>query len=174
MLGDAFELAAPVHTITTPEKMYSWDKRMGGKKENVSPWQGLSHRHGHKQLLSKLLLSEGHSTACHNDALPALVLDLGNLINSSDILDLSNKASLVFVTCSIMAASRPRASPCPSPRVITAEPILITTLLACFSSARVRKGVLRLPLCSTTLPLKIVWLKGPGEMSENRLEMGKY
>ena len=43
--------------------------------------------------MSKFLLSEGHSTACHNDALPALVLDLGDLTNPNDNLDFSNKAS---------------------------------------------------------------------------------
>ena len=67
---------------------------MRGKKENVSPGQGLSHRHGHEQLLSKLLLSKGHSTACDNDALPALVLDLSNLMNSNDNLYLATKLDL--------------------------------------------------------------------------------
>ena len=56
---------------------------MGEGKENVSPGQGLSHRHRHQEFLSKLLLSEGDSTACDNDALPALVLDLSDLTKSS-------------------------------------------------------------------------------------------
>ena len=50
--------------------------------------------------MSKLLLSKGHSTACHNDALPALVLDLGDLTNPNENLGFSSKASYLLNNCS--------------------------------------------------------------------------
>jgi hypothetical protein len=45
--------------------------------------EGLPHRQGHEEFLGELLLAEGDGAARHHDALPALVVALGDLLDDA-------------------------------------------------------------------------------------------
>lgn len=56
--------------------------------------QSLPHAHAHEQLLGQFLLAESHGAAGHHDALPALVLYLGDLFDDAGQ---SSQSQAVFV-----------------------------------------------------------------------------
>ena len=116
------------------------------------------------------------SSSCASFCLPNATAPLVTRMHSLPMFWISE-------ICSMMAARRPRAMPCPSSLVTTADPILMTTRLAFFNWSRVRKGSGRMWGGSPLLPwrkevmedevvifadstLKMDWERAPVELAE--------